>query len=77
MQATSQKTQIILSTQSPALVDYFNPNNIIVVNRKKGTSVFERLNDKQLSSWLEDYSLGELWRKNVIVGGPTKQSPKL
>jgi hypothetical protein len=40
------------------------------VNRRKGTSVFKRLNKSELSDWLEDYSMGELWRKNIITGGP-------
>jgi predicted ATPase len=68
--AASQKTQVIISTQSPALVDYFEPEDIIVVNRENGASTFRRLDADRLSSWLEDYSLGELWRKNVISGGP-------
>ena len=71
--ATSQKTQVIISTQSPALVDYFEPNDIIVVNREKGASVFKRLNEEELSTWLEDYSLGELWRKNIVAGGPSHE----
>jgi predicted ATPase len=70
IQATSKKTQLVVSTQSPSLVDYFEPKNIIVVNRKEGASVFQRLNKNELSSWLEDYSLGDLWRKNIITGGP-------
>lgn len=73
IQSTSKKTQLIVSTQSPALVDYFEPKNIIVVNRKKGASVFQRLNKRELSSWLEDYSLGDLWRKNIVTGGPANE----
>lgn len=71
IQATSLQTQLIISTQSHTLVDYFDPESIIVVNRKKGASVFERLEKQKLSSWLKDYSVGELWRKNVISGGPS------
>ncbi len=71
--ATSKKTQLIVSTQSPTLVDYFEPEDIIVVNRKKGASVFQRLNKRELSSWLEDYSLGDLWRKNIVTGGPAHE----
>ena len=73
IQATSKRTQLIVSTQSPALVDYFEPEDIIVVNRKQGASVFERLNRRDLSSWLEDYSLGDLWRKNIVTGGPAHE----
>ncbi len=71
--ATANKTQLIISTQSPSLVDYFEPGNIIVVNRKDGESVFNRLNKDALSSWLNDYSLGELWRKNIVTGGPAHE----
>jgi predicted ATPase len=73
IQATSQKTQLIISTQSAALVDCFKPENIIVVNRNDGASVFARLQPDKLDSWLEDYSLGELWRKNVLTGGPAHE----
>ena len=69
IEATSKKTQLIVSTQSPSLVDYFEPEDIIVVNRKKGESVFNRLNKDEFSSWLEDYSLGDLWLKNIVTGG--------
>ena len=70
IESTSKKTQLIVSTQSPSLVDYFEPEDIIIVNRSKGASLFKRLNKKALSDWLEDYSMGELWRKNIITGGP-------
>ncbi len=73
IEAASNRTQLIISTQSPALVDNFEPEDIIVVDRKKGASVFTRLDKEELSSWLEDYSLGDLWRKNVIAGGPTHE----
>lgn len=73
IQAASQRTQVIVSTQSPALVDCFQPEDIIVVNREKGASTFKRLETEPLRAWLEDYSLGELWRKNVVVGGPVSE----
>jgi hypothetical protein len=44
--------------------------DIIVVNRKDGASTFERLEEKDFNIWLETYSVGELWSKNVISGGP-------
>ena len=71
--ATSEKTQLIISTQSPSLVDYFELKDIVVVNRENGASVFKRLNRDELSTWLNDYSLGELWRKNILTGGPSHE----
>ena len=69
IQGAAQRTQVIISTQSPALIDYFSIEDIIVVNRKDGASTFERLKEADFNVWLEEYSVGDLWRKNVIVGG--------
>ena len=71
LQAASNKMQVVVSTQSPALVDCFESQDIIVVNRKDGASDFIRLSPAELSAWLEDYSLGELWRKNILTGSPS------
>lgn len=69
LQHAAKKTQVIVATQSPALINYFSIDDIIVVNRRDGQSTFERLNPEDFSAWLEDYSVGELWSKNVIAGG--------
>jgi predicted ATPase len=66
----SMKTQVILATQSTALVDHFEPEDIVAVNSRNGESTFERLDRERLKSWLEDYSIGELWERNVVGGGP-------
>ncbi len=65
----AQRTQIIVATQSANLLDYFEPDDVIVAKRRDGESTFERLDKAGLDVWLEDYSLGELWRKNVVEGG--------
>jgi len=41
-----------------------------IVERRDGASVFEHLEAKDMSNWLEDYSLGELWEKNILGGRP-------
>jgi predicted ATPase len=66
----SVKSQIILSTQSVNLVSNFDPENIITVDRADKQSVFKRLDSQDLKNWLEDYSLGDLWTKNIIGGQP-------
>ncbi|MDR0219562.1 MAG: AAA family ATPase [Enterobacteriaceae bacterium] len=71
IQQTAQRTQVIIATQSPILIDQFSVEDIVIVNRKQGASSFERLNEADFSQWLENYSLGELWEKNVIAGGPS------
>ena len=64
----SSKTQIIVATQSSALLDYFNPGDVIVIDREQECSVFKRLEPDQLKEWLEEYTLGELWQKNIFGG---------
>lgn len=68
--AADRGCQIIVSTQSVNLINYFQPEDVITVDRSDGQSIFERLNREQLERWLEDYSLGELWVKSVINGQP-------
>ena len=70
IQNASKRTQLIVATQSPALIDNFSVEDVVVVNRKNGASTFERLNEEDYRAWLESYSVGELWSKNVISGGP-------
>jgi predicted ATPase len=67
----SKKTQIIASTQSVTLADNFDIDDIIVVNRKDNHSELKRLNKEDYKEWLEEYSLGEIWQKNLIGGVPT------
>jgi len=64
------QNQIILSTQSALLLNEFTPADIIVVQRAGGQSEFQRLSPEQLSGWLDDYTLGELWQKNLLGGRP-------
>lgn len=70
----SMKTQIIISTQSPALLSAFEPEDVIVVDRVDGASRFQRLESEPLKDWLEDFTLGELLQKNVIEAGPEELS---
>lgn len=66
--------QLIVSTQSAILLNEFAPEDVIVVERYEEQSIFRRLDSAHLSEWLGDYSLGELWEKNVLGGRPQKDS---
>lgn len=70
IRSVSQKTQVIVATQSMPFIDYFQPKDIVVVERKGRESTFRRLDEKDLAEWLKNYSLSELWEKNVIGGRP-------
>ena len=70
-QAASEHVQVLISTQSSAFVDAFDPQDIVVVERRGEATTFGRPDPKMLDSWLEEYSLGEIWEKNVIGGSPS------
>lgn len=70
LRAASQHAQIIVATQSAALLDCFDPEDIVVVERDAAESTFRRLDAELLQEWLEEYSVGQLWEKNVLGGGP-------
>jgi predicted ATPase len=64
------RCQIVLATQSASLLDHFAPEEVVVVERQEVESIFQRLEPSRLKEWLADYSLRELWEKNVIGGSP-------
>lgn len=68
---TAARTQLLVSTQSPGLLDHFDPEHVVVVERVEGASVFKRLDREGLEQWLGDYSLGGLVRKDIIESGPS------
>jgi predicted ATPase len=72
LKAASERVQVLLSTQSISLLNEFQPEDIVVVDKHDGASVFKRPDVPSLTSWLEDYSLGELWEKNIIGGRPAR-----
>jgi len=65
------RTQLIIATQSATLLDHFSIEDIVVVKRENGASTFTRLTESDYTQWLENYTVGELWSKNVITGGPS------
>ncbi|OLP47770.1 chromosome segregation protein SMC [Allorhizobium taibaishanense] len=70
MKSLSETHQLIVSTQSVELVDCFDAEDLIVVDKRDGASTFKRPHPAELETWLEDYSLGELWKKNLLGGRP-------
>lgn len=64
-------TQVLISTQSASFLDNFEPGDVITVNRNGDkVSEIKRLKSDELAAWLDEYSLGDVWVKNVIGGGP-------
>lgn len=69
----SQNSQVLVSTQSSLLLDHFDPEDVMVANRKSGGTQIERLDASHLTEWLRDYSLGQLWEKNELEGRPVPE----
>lgn len=68
--AASERMQLIVTTHSDILIDALSdiPEAVIVCDKHEDGSHFSRLNGKELKDWLDNYSLGELWRKGELGG---------
>ncbi len=66
----SERTQLIVSTQSVPLLNQLTPGDLVVVDRDGPMSIFRRLDSDELSAWIGEYGLGDLWEKNIIGGRP-------
>ena len=70
LEAASKRVQVILATQSVTLLNNFSPKDVIVAENDGMKTTFKRLDEEKLSMWLEDFSIGDLWEKNVLGGRP-------
>ena len=62
--------QLVVTTHSDVLVDELTetPEAVIVCEKELGSTTMKRLKRGQLSTWLEKYTLGDLWHKGQIGG---------
>lgn len=70
LSSAATRTQVIVATQSVTLVNQFAPNEVWAVDRQDGQSVFRHLGEADMTTWLDDYGLGELWEKNILGARP-------
>lgn len=72
LKIAAQHCQILVATQSMRMLDELDPESLVLVKRdpQKNCSIFTSQNQKQLKSWLKNYTLSELWEKNVLEGNP-------
>jgi predicted ATPase len=73
VRTASEKTQVIVSTQSALLLDHFDPQDVVVADRVEGSTRLSRLDPHRLVEWLKEYSLGQLWEKNEFGGRPAEE----
>jgi predicted ATPase len=70
IKSAAQTSQVLVSTQSATFVDHFSPEDIVVVECEAGCSSFARQTPEKLNAWLERYTLGQIWQKDIIGGRP-------
>ena len=67
--AANRETQIIAATQSAELISNFSFQDILTVNQNNGNTEISNLNKEELKHWIDEYTLGDLWKQNIIKGG--------
>lgn len=67
--AANRGTQVIAATQNAELISNFQPEDILTVDQRDGESQIRRLNADELGQWLNDYTLGDLWKQRIMKGG--------
>ena len=74
LKQASIECKVIVATQSPILLDHFDPEDVLVAERIGSATELRRLDGETLKIWLEDYSLGQLWEKNELGGRPSPEN---
>ena len=75
IKSVSHTHQVLIATQSPLLLDQFSIESIIVAERHKRQTTYRRLDAERLSEWIDEYTLSDLWNKNVLGGRPQEGRP--
>jgi predicted ATPase len=70
LKSASAKTQIIVSTQSVELVNEFSIDDLVIVEQHEDGTVFRREAQCDFETWLQEYSVGELWEKSILDERP-------
>ena len=66
----ARERQVIVATQSPLLVDAFEIDEVVVLELQNGQTEVRRFEESAFQDWLDDYTTGELWQKNLLGGRP-------
>jgi predicted ATPase len=70
IQTVSSHCQVFIATQSISLVNNFELDDLVVIERKGRSSEYKRPDSENLKSYLEEFSTGQIWEKNIIGGRP-------
>ena len=70
IKSVSSHCQVFIATQSISLVNNFELDDLIVIDRKGRSSEYNRPDAANLHAYLEEFSTGQIWEKNIIGGRP-------
>ena len=70
LKTLAEDRQVIAATQSPLLVDVFGLDEIRVLELRDGRTEIRRYDEDEYRDWLEEFTTGELWQKNLLGGRP-------
>jgi len=70
IQALTDSKQVIVATQSSLLVDAFELDEVFVLEIQEGRTQLHRPPVDKLQIWLQKFTVGQLWQKNLLGGRP-------
>ncbi|WP_026711627.1 AAA family ATPase [Flavobacterium filum] len=70
IKTASSHCQVFVATQSISLVNNFELEDLVVIDRKGRNSIYHRPDSNSLKVYLDDFSVGQIWEKNIIGGRP-------
>ena len=70
IRSLASRRQIIVATQSSLLVDVFELDQLFVLDLDGDATTVQRMKSDDYREWLEEYSTGQLWEKNLLGGYP-------
>lgn len=70
IKSASTYCQVFIATQSISLVNNFELDDLVVIDRRGRSSEYHRPDSENLQAYLEEFSTGQIWEKNIIGGRP-------
>lgn len=70
IRSLASQRQVIVATQSSLLVDVFELDQLFVLDLDGDATTVQRMKSDDYREWLEEYSTGQLWEKNLLGGYP-------
>lgn len=70
IKAASNHCQVFVATQSVSMVNNFDLEDLVIVEREGRASTYSRADIETVQNYLEEFTTGEIWEKNIIGGRP-------